>query len=572
VAVINLEKYVHVLGVSTVRGLLAYLGVAWLGAFVLFTVVEYPLIALGIVDAGTVPALLILNAVAAAGGAVALIAVPAAIKRENIEKNFPVFMAYLGSVTTARPNYDEFFRAMAETEEYGEISKEMKRLYHLARDWKLGYAKACRVVADTTPSPLFSNFLARLSQVVEYGENLDSFFRNQFRDIMRDMQTQYQQAAYKITTVAELFSALFVSSAFLLAFAVLMPIFFPISPDLIALGTLVLLFIVDAILIALARASVPADEFVLPFYRGAPEHLTAVIATWVGILASLLAVLITWALGAPPILQVLASAVPLIVPAYLSSRAEGIIRKREHTYVPFIRTLGDLTSIREGAVTPVLRRLRRHIYPGMNEAIDRLYKRLAITRQMFRSFALFSKELGSALISKFNELFVKALYSGADPKKTGDIIGDEMHAILDSRKLRLQIASGAKGVIYGTYAGVALGVFLATKAVAQVFNLFSSILSTVNADVMGYFAIFNFNVDISPLVDYMIYVFAVEAAVLAIVLKILDGGLMSGATKHYVLMVLALTVVYYITDWAVSMLFPLAGETASAAVPGIGKP
>lgn len=570
---VNLEKYVHILGVNTISGLVTYLGIVWLASFIFFTIViGYPLLTLGIVDVRALPALLIANALLSLGAAVVSITIPAAMKKENIEKNFPVFMAYLGAMTTAKPNYEEFFKSMAETEEYGEISKEMKRLYHLAKDWKLGYAKACRVVADTTPSPLFSNFLARLSQVVEYGEDIESFFRNQFGDIMRDMQTQYQQAAYKISTVAELFSALFVSVAFLLAFAVMMPIFFPMSPDLIAIGTFILVLVVDVILIAMARSSTPADEFVLPFYRGAPEHITAVMSTWVGILASVLAFLITWVLGIPPIYQILISALPLAVPAYLSTKAENIIRRREHTYISFIRTLGDLTKIREGAITPVLRRLRRHIYEGMNEAIDRLYKRLALTRQIFTGFALFSRELGSALISKFNELFVKAMYAGADPKKTGEIIGDEMHAILDSRKLRLQIASGARGVLYGTYIGVALGVFLAVKAIAQVFNLFQAVFASVGADVMNYFNFFNISVDLSPLVDYMTYIFAMEAAILAVVIKILDGGLMSNSTKHYVIMIIALTIVYIITDWVVSMLFPMAQSAASVTVPGTPAP
>jgi len=182
----------------------------------------------------------------------------------------------------------------------------MKRLYHLAKDWKLGYARACKVVADTTPSPLFSNFLARLSQVVEYGEDIETFFKNQYGDIMRDMQTQYQQAAYKITTVAELFSALFVAVAFLLAFAVMLPLFFPISNEMIEIGTAVVLLFVDALLLALSRTSVPIDDFVPPFTKGSQEHFMAVVAAWIGVIASLLTFVILYILQVDPIWQVAA--------------------------------------------------------------------------------------------------------------------------------------------------------------------------------------------------------------------------------------------------------------------------
>ena len=567
-----LEKYIHILGVNTLSGLLAYIGMAALVGFLVILFIIFPLIEIGVIPADIVPTLFLIAVVLALVIGVAAIFIPAKIKQEDIEKNFPVFLAFLGSMTTAKTNYDEFFKTLAETEEYGEISKEMKRLYHLAKDWKLGYAKACKVVADTTPSKIFSDFLARLAQVVEYGEDITFFFETQFRDIMRDMQTSYQEAVYKISSIADLFSALFVSVAFLIAFAVMLPIFFPMDYMTIAIGAGLGFLAIDALLITLTRAAVPTDKLANTFPKTCPEHTLAILATIIGVLSSVLFFLIAWVLGFPPIVQVGFSVLPLIVPGILAWRAERTIRRREESYVPFIRTLGDLTSIREGAVTPVLKRLRRHVYPGLNEAIQRLYKRLAITRNVHRAFELFSQELGSALISKFNELFVKALYAGADPKKTGEIIGDQMHAILDSRKLRLQVAGGARGTLYGSYFGVALGVFLAVKALAYVFNLFSTVLSTAAAEVASYFTFFNFTVNLFPLIDIVVYLFAAEAAVIAVIIKMIDGGLMTDATRHYVILTIGLVVIYYITEWAVSFILPAAGEAAGVQVPGAAKP
>lgn len=569
---LSLEKYIHLLGVNTLTGLLTYIGIAWGIAFILIILLVYPLVELGIIGADALPGIIAFSILAAFVAGILAIFIPAKIKQEDIERNFPVFLAFLGSMTTAKTNYDEFFKTLADTEEYGEISKEMKRLYHLAKDWKLGYAKACKVVADTTPSKIFSDFLARLAQVVEYGEDITFFFETQFRDIMRDMQTSYQEAVYKISSIADLFSALFVSVAFLIAFAVMMPIFFPMDYTTIAIGSAIAFLAIDVLLLTLTRAAVPTDKFANNFPGSCPEHTLAVLATFIGVLASVLFLLVAWVLGLPPILQIGFAVLPLIVPGILAYRAEKIIRRREESYVPFIRTLGDLTSIREGAITPVLKRLRRHVYPGLNEAISRLYKRLSITRNVHKAFDLFSKEIGSALISKFNELFVKALYAGADPKKTGAIIGDQMHAILESRKLRLQVAGGAKGMLYGSFFGVALGVFLAVKALAYVFNLFTTILAQAAEGVAGYFTFFNFNVNLLPLIDFVVYLFAAEAAVIAIIIKITDGGLMTDATRHFVLLTIGLIVIYYITDWAISFILPTAGEAAAVEVPGVARP
>ncbi len=563
----DMEKLVHSLGIGSLRELVFYIVLVWFVVFVGLEILLYPFVELGLITFGLLVKLIPVVFLVSLLIAIASVSLPMMVKREDIVKNFPIFVVFFGSMTTAKANYDEFFKTLAKTEEYGEISKEMKRLYHLARDWKLGYSRACKVVADTTPAKIFSNFLSRLSQVVEYGEDLVFFFKTQFNDILRDIQMTYQEAIYKITTVAELFSALFVATAFVLAFLAMTPIFFPLPTEIIYFAFIGGVILIDVIILTIARTSVPPDKLANDPPNLSPEHLTALLATAVGVSLAILIFFLAYLLGLDPILQVALTTVPLLVPAYLSHRAEALIRTREHSYLPFIRTFGELVAIREGAVTPVVRRLRRHIYPGMNEALERLYRRLAVTRNVFHAFKLFSKELGSALLSKFNELFIKTLYAGADPKMVGKIIGDQLHTLLDARKLRLQVASGAKGTIYGTYWGVALGVFLAVKSLAAVFIMFQDVLSGLGTDITGIVPMFNFTVDLTPMVHILVYVFAIEAVFLAVLIKILDGGLRSEATLHYVVLVVGLLIVYYITDIAISVILPSAQSGITVPTP-----
>ncbi len=553
-----IERIAHSVGVNSIRELIfLFIGV-WLAIFIALESLLIPLISVGVFDFNTfftlAPVMLLISLL------LTLIAlyIPVARKREDIEKNFPYFIVFMGSMTTAKASYDEFFKVLSETTEYGEISKEMKRLYHLATDWKLGYSKACKVVADTTPSPLFSNFMSRLSQVVEYGEDLVMFFQNQFKDILRDIQVQYQSSIHKISNVADLFSALFVAGAFLFAFLAMVPIFYPMPEDFIYLAYLLLVVVIDVLVITIARTSLPPDKLANDFPNVSPEHMYAIYAAAAGSLLSVLIFLSGFFLNLEPIVQVALSVVPLIYPAYLAWRAERLIKQREHSYLPFIRTLGELVYIREGAIIPVIRRLRRHIYPGMNRALERLYRRLAITRNVFQAFRLFSKELGSAVLTKFNELFVKTLYAGANPKTVGSIIGDQLHTLLDSRKLREHVSSSAKGTIYGTYWGVALGVFLAVKSLAAIFIIFGDVFASVyESGVSQYIGnIFNLNVDLRPMVDALVYLFAVQAVFLAFLIKMLDGGLKVGALVHVVILIAGLMVVYYITDIAVSYIIP----------------
>jgi flagellar protein FlaJ len=310
----DLEKIVHSLGIGSLRELAFYVLLVWFVVFVGLEILLYPFVELGLISfpllVKLIPLVFLVSLLIALGS----ITVPMMVKREDIVKNFPIFVVFFGSMTTAKANYDEFFKTLAKTEEYGEISKEMKRLYHLARDWKLGYSRACKVVADTTPAPIFSNFLSRLSQVVEYGEDLVFFFKTQFSDILRDIQMAFQESIYKITTVADLFSALFVATAFILAFLAMTPIFFPLPTEIIYVAFIGGTILIDIIILTIARTSVPPDKLANDPPNLSPEHLTALLATAVGVAVAFVILFLAWLLGLDPILQVTLTVIPLAIP------------------------------------------------------------------------------------------------------------------------------------------------------------------------------------------------------------------------------------------------------------------
>ena len=65
------------------------------------------------------------------------------------------------------------------------------------------------------------------------------------------------------------------------------------------------------------------------------------------------------------------------------------------------------------------------------------------------------------------------------------------------------------------------------------------------------------------MVGILVYVFAIEAVFLALLIKILDGGLKTEATLHYIVLIIGLMIVYYVTDIGLSILLPSVKSTVT---------
>jgi flagellar protein FlaJ len=107
-------------------------------------------------------------------------------KGKEINSNIHLFNTYLGVLSTTGSDKKALFRMAAEKEEYGVISKEMRKLLKIADSWNMGFVKACKVVGKTTPSIIFKDFLDRLAHAIRIGANIEDFLRSEVHAVMND--------------------------------------------------------------------------------------------------------------------------------------------------------------------------------------------------------------------------------------------------------------------------------------------------------------------------------------------------------------------------------------------------
>src|SRR3989338_8355549 len=97
-------------------------------------------------------------------------------KKTNIQNTIHQFITYAGTISTLSLGRSQIFIKLADKDIYKEISDSMKKIVYLAREWKLGFAKATRRISQMVPSTMYADFLYRLASALDFGEELETFF------------------------------------------------------------------------------------------------------------------------------------------------------------------------------------------------------------------------------------------------------------------------------------------------------------------------------------------------------------------------------------------------------------
>ena len=534
---LNLRKILYTTGKDSFKNFLIFYFAPIVGiTFVMLLLTGVILFYFGIITYFLLITLLIASPVIGVFVVFIVIYMQQISRQEDIEKNLTTFVTFLGTLATAKTTYSEFFQRVADTEEYGEISKEMKKLNDLAVHWKMGYAQSCKVLADVTTSKIFSRFLDRFSRAVEYGEDLSSYLLAEQDIMMMDIQIQYQQSVHTISLITELFTSFVFSFSFLIIFAIILPMFMGGSAEtyLILMGAA--LFMFDVFFVLFAQKTLPTDRLTHGLKQKSTDRNNLYMSIPLAVAPALFLLLILFYLDAFKLTTNLAIAfTPFLLIGYYSNKEENKIIRREELFTQFITTLGEYASRHRGSLKPVVRRLATYDYKLLSQLVRELYIRLATTGDVFRSWAFFAIESGSNIITKFTNIFIGSIYSGSDPKTVSTIISGNINKLLEFRKLRTETASGSRGELYGVFFGVALTMFITVGVAEFVFGFFSKAATSLETvQTISFLSIGGMDVGMIYLLIVGIVVF--HAAFSAYLIKLLDGGIPYGLVTHFVIM------------------------------------
>lgn len=376
---------------------------------------------------------------------------------QKIEQQMQLFITRAGVLATSQISRKGLFDIVSEMKEYGELAREINKVYKLVDNWGIPIGDACRRAAKLSPSVVFGDFLERLAYGIEAGEEPKDFFISEQEIILEQYKSIYNHAADTIQMACEVFIALTIVMAFIILIVALIPFIIGINTTSLFILAVILFVAVEILMLYIFSAYVPRERI----WSDTQIKTKTTIKIQYFFLLSLVGVLVTGLivfLILPLFLELtfpIAMAItltPLFFSAYYTRRKEELVMRRDIDFPSFIRSLGSTTETSSIVPVAALKRLIVHDFGPLTKNIKSLYSRLYLRIGPFRSWKYFGAETGSDLITKFSGMFIRGIKAGGKPAEASSIISFNFTKLLTLRNKRYTLAT----TLTGTFVGIAL--------------------------------------------------------------------------------------------------------------------
>ena len=487
-------------------------------------------------------------------------------KKIDINNNLHYFITYVGSISTLHLTRTDLFKHVAEKDSFGEISKISKKIVYLARAWNLGYAQTCRKIAIYTPSPLFADFLDRIAAIMDFGQNIEVFLIDEQEAVLADYSVAYKKSMENIRMLQEVFISMTVATGFAMSISLLLPLVMGISVELVVRYSLIGVIVIDLFLFFLIKSIIPSDNICHNMKIKSKERIKVRKITFIvaPISAVLLVLMMLWN-PFPFLVNIGIGILPLLIIGYYGSAEEKMVFKRDKSYPAFVRTLGSVTEIKEGAVISSISALRVHDFGSLDEIVTNVYRRLRLGCDKFQTWVYFSGESGSNLIYQFTQIFSESVYLGGNGQKVGEIIATNFNKLLSLRRFRIQLASGLKGAFYGALVGFSASAYITARISQTLSRMFSAPFDMAQdagqvSDAFGSILPPAPAVNLELIMAYIGLMVIVHALICSLTVKVIDGGSPYAFFQDFVLMVWLGAVISVVVPNFVSGILPDGGS------------
>ncbi|CAI8297040.1 MAG: Uncharacterised protein [Euryarchaeota archaeon UBA443] len=421
--------------------------------------------------------LLVLLPVLAAAGAMAFPLIEVSRSANLIEREMHMFITRMGILSLGEVGAQSIFDILKQMRDYGELATEVQRIETLVDKWHTSLPEAARIVAQQSPSPLWTDFLDRMAFSIEAGQPIDEFMRSEQQTVAEQYNTLYDTRLESVDTMQEIYVSMVTAGLFGLVIAGIHLVLFEVggasdTPIEIAsrLRFLLLasmLFIIIQVGAMMAfRATIPRDlifardELDTPFRINFRRSiLSAGAVSLLLLMVTVFVVISAWEEISSQwdrygLILLAAPLSPMLIPAWLIRREESNVQRRDGAYPDFIRALGGTAQARSAEPSATIKALRGVDFGMLDASIDRLERRLATRIDSDRAWDYFNADTNSAVISRYTRIYIEGSQSSGKPAETAEMVSRSVGNLLSLRRRRSLSAN--------TMWGVALGLLIAS--------------------------------------------------------------------------------------------------------------
>ncbi len=389
-----------------------------------------------------------------------------------IEREMHMFITRMGILSLGEVGAQTIFDILKQMRDYGELASEVQRIETLVDKWNTSLPEAARIVAQQSPSPLWTDFLDRMAFSIEAGQPIDEFMRSEQETVAEQYNTLYDTRLESVDTMQEIYVSLVTAGLFGLVIAGIHLVLFEVGSEndapievaarlrFLLLASFLFIIIQVGAMIAF-RATIPRDlifardELDTPFrinFRRALLASGAISA--VLLLVTFYVVASAWQEISSQwdrygLILLAAPLSPLLVPAWLIRKEETNVLRRDGSYPDFIRALGGTAQARSAEPSATIKALRGVDFGMLDYSIDRLERRLSTRIDSDRAWDYFNADTNSAVISRYTRIYIEGSQSSGKPAATAEMVSRSVGNLLSLRRRRSLSASTMWGVSLG---------------------------------------------------------------------------------------------------------------------------
>ncbi len=365
----------------------------------------------------------------------------------TIDEDLLYLVTHMYSASTGRPPHEKLFMLNnISGKGYGVYSLTLNRIANLAKRWGYGFAIATKIQAKKVFNPIFRDFLIRLSEAINVGEDLEKFLLMEQQTMIVSYEADYARVLEATRILLGIYSASISSALFINVNLMLIAVLF-FGGIITILASFIGTCLALASLVYLIRRSLPKQDITHDMKINMPERRLYIYSLLASIIiASIVSILII-NIYRNPSYFLISFGIFMIIPGIIGRRIENKIRNIESFFTVFIRSLGlAFATLRNYAES--LKSILRTDFGELTKHLRRLYSRLrnGVDRNVAMYF--FIGETGSECVRRGMDIFYDAIEAGGDPSKVGEVLSITIQKLINLRKQREQIARAFQGVIY----------------------------------------------------------------------------------------------------------------------------
>ncbi|MCI4436977.1 MAG: type II secretion system F family protein [Ignisphaera sp.] len=381
-----------------------------------------------------------------------------------VDEDLLYLITHMYAVATGKPPHERLFMLGGVSGKgYGKYTRYLNRISTIAKQWGYGFVRATRIVASKITNTIFRDFLYRLAEAINVGEDLEIFLQMEQSTMLTTYEADYTRVLEALKLVLGIYTASISSAIFinvnlvLIAFLLGNPLL-PVIAFVATIGSLIALLL-------LIKKLLPKQRLVHDLKINMPEirlyRYTLILSLAIATALSIY----TFTLFNEPSYTLTVFGLTMLIPGIIGRRIERKVKEVESFFIIFIRSLGLVFSMIRN-YTQAIRSILASELGILTKYLRNLYARLLNGIDPKVAMYYFVGESGSEIVRRGIDIFYDAVEAGGDPVKVGESLSITIQRVINLRKQREQVARAFQGVIYIlTLLTVALAEFVFTLVI-----------------------------------------------------------------------------------------------------------